>query len=37
MDINRLINSIKAAKTDAAHEWMEEIQKRLTNHKRMPL
>ena len=37
MDINRLINSIKAGKSDAAHEWMEEIQKRLTNHKHMPL
>lgn len=37
MDVNRLINSIKAGKSDAAHEWMEEIQKRLTNHKRMPL
>ena len=37
MDVNRLINSIKAGKSDAAHAWMEEIQKRLTNHKRMPL
>lgn len=37
MDINHLINSIKAGKSDAAHEWMEEIQKRLTNHKHMPL
>lgn len=34
---NNLINSIKAGKADAAHAWMEEIQKRLTNHKRMPL
>lgn len=34
---NNLINSIKAGKSDAAHEWMEKIQKRLTNHKRMPL
>ncbi|MDO4387014.1 MAG: phosphotransferase [Clostridia bacterium] len=37
MDVNRLINSIKTGKSDAAHEWMEKIQKRLTNHKRMPL
>ncbi len=34
---NNLINSIKAGKSDAAHEWMMEIQRRLTNHKRMPL
>lgn len=37
MDVNRLINSIKAGKSDAAQEWMREIQKRLTNHKHMPL